>query len=128
MNKTKLSEFLEGSKVTLQKHKESLAPTMFKYIDKDRERLNKFLPWVPFIKDENNSLEYIKQTHIDWEECKMFDYGIFRKSDNAFIGNLGVNLIRRDYDRCEIGYWIFGDYEGQGLVSDALRTIEKHLF
>ena len=30
--------------------------------------------------------------------------------------------------RCEIGFWILGEYEGQGYISEALETVENALF
>lgn len=128
MEKISLSTKLEGSRIVLKKHDESLASTMFSYVEKDRTRLGQFLPWVPFVKTVEDELNYIRKTHKDWAEFVRFDYGIFIKEDNVYLGNIGVHSIRWDYNRCEIGYWILGEYEGHGFMSEAVRTLEKHLF
>lgn len=128
MEKIALSSFLEGSSVVLKKHDENLASIMFSYVEKDRTRLNQFLPWVSFVNTVEDELNYIRRTHQDWDNLIRFDYGIFRKADNVYLGNIGVHSILWGSDRCEIGYWILGDYEGHGFMSDAVRTLEKHLF
>jgi hypothetical protein len=87
MQKTPLSPRLEGSRIYLKKHDETLAQTMFDYIECDRERLTRFLPWVPFIKTVKDELQYIEEALEDWEECSEFNYGIFRKSDDFYMGN-----------------------------------------
>ena len=127
MTPVHLAEVLSGQEVTLKKHDESLAQVMFEYVSKDRERLSKFLPWPPHIKDVDDELNYIKMTHHNWKEFKLFDYGIFNQ-DDIYVGNIGAHSIKWEHDVCEIGYWILGDYEGQGLMSKAVRVLEKHLF
>jgi RimJ/RimL family protein N-acetyltransferase len=128
MQKLNLSPKLEGSKVILKKHEEAIAATMFSYVDKDRDRLGKFMPWVPFTKTVEDEINYIKHTHKCWDEGTLFDYGIFRKSDGLYMGNIGLHTIKWEFDRCEVGYWILGEFEGQGFMSDALRVLEAHVF
>ncbi len=128
MKQQTLSDLLGGSRIILKKHDESLATRMFSAIEKDRDRLGVFLPWVPHIKVEQDELAWIKTTHKMWNESTMFDYGIFLKDDDSYLGNIGVHNIRWDVPRCEIGYWIVGDYEGRGYMSEALRILEAHLF
>ncbi|MBL7554899.1 MAG: GNAT family N-acetyltransferase [Bdellovibrionaceae bacterium] len=128
MNKKNLLPLLEGSRIVLKKHEEGLASTMFSYVEKDRERLGQFLPWVPFTKTVEDELNYIKHTHKCWDEKTLFDYGIFRKEDNVYMGNVGLHSISWEDCRCEVGYWILGDFEGQGYMSEALRVLEAHVF
>ena len=101
---------------------------MFQAVNNDRIRLGKFLPWVPFTQTEMDSLKWIQSTRQWWDEGILFDYGIFLKESNCYLGNIGVHEIKWEFDRCEIGYWISGEHEGQGYMSEALRTLEKHLF
>lgn len=44
------------------------------------------------------------------------------------MGNIGIHLIDWNHNRCEIGYWILGDYEGQGFISEAVTALEKKCF
>lgn len=128
MDKKSLSSKIEGSRIFLKKHDEALASDMFSYVEKDRERLGQFLPWVPFTKTVEDEVNYIKHTQKCWAEGTLFDYGIFRKSDGLYLGNIGLHSIRWESDRCEVGYWILGDFEGQGYMSEALRILEAHTF
>lgn len=114
--------------VVLKKHEESLASKMFSCVEKDRNRLGQFLPWVPFVKTVEDELNYIKHTHKCWDEGTLFDYGIFRKDNDIYMGNIGLHSIEWDKDCCEIGYWILSDFEGQGYMSEALRILEGHVF
>lgn len=128
MEKISLSPQLDGSRIVLKKHDNSLAATMFSYVEKDRKRLSQFLPWVSFTRTVEDELNYIQHTHKCWIDGSLFDYGIFRKSDDVYMGNIGLHSIHWGFDRCEVGYWILGDFEGQGYISEALRVLEAHAF
>ena len=128
MDKKTFSPLLEGSRIVLKKFEEDLASTMFSYIEKDRDRLGKFLPWVSFIKKVEDEINFIKQAHKLWDEKSRFGYGIFRKEDGVYMGNIGIHSILWDSGCCEVGYWILGDFEGQGYMSEALRILEAHAF
>ncbi|WII70815.1 GNAT family protein [Bdellovibrio sp. 22V] len=122
-----LPESLTGERVTLRKHNLELAETMFQYIDQDRKRLV-HLPWVDFTHGVHDERDYIEMTHREWEDFKMFDYGLFRNEGDVYMGNIGVHTIAWDHDRCELGYWILGNFEGHGYVSEGVRLLEKTLF
>src|SRR5688572_16508274 len=128
MEPVTLPEIIEGETIVLKKNNVSWAKHMFACVDSDRERLRKFLPWVDSTKSASDSANYIKSTEHDWENKYEFDYGLFRKSDHTYIGNFGAHTVSWANDRCELGYWIAGDYEGQGYISDAVRTFERVLF
>ena len=119
---------IDGSRVVLRRHEESLAATMFEYIDRDRERLARFLPWPPMIKTVGDELAYLQDTLRQWTACTLFDFGIFRKEDALYMGNLGVHTIAWESRRCELGYWILGDFEGRGYMGEAIIALESALF
>ena len=44
------------------------------------------------------------------------------------MGNIGVHSIKWDLLSCELGYWILGDFEGHGYMSEAVKVLESELF
>lgn len=128
MNKQNLREVLTGERIELRKHSVSMAQTMFDYVQADRDRLDQFLPWVQYINTVEDELNYIKSTHKRWEEGTLFDYGIFDKTTNIYMGNVGVHTIKWNHECAELGYWILGKFEGHGFMSDAVKLLEAELF
>lgn len=128
MDKKPLPERIEGARVILTKHSLENAVRMFAYVDRDRERLRKFLPWVDAVKSVDDEVAYIESTIDKWAAFDYFDFGIFRNADAVYLGNAGVHSIAWGDDRCEIGYWILGDFERQGYISDAVTLLEKACF
>ena len=57
-----------------------------------------------------------------------FDYEIYLKENNSFIGMIGLHSLAWSHDRCEIGYWISKSYEGKGFVSESVIALEQKCF
>jgi len=127
MEKKTLPPKLENQKLILKKHTLDLAYVMYEEIDRDRERLRRFLPWVDHIKSADNEIWYINECIKDWEESRMFDYGIYTK-EGEYAGNISIHHIQWNKDCCEFGYWLVGRHEGKGLISSAVQLIEAELF
>ncbi len=99
----------------------------FECVDSDRARLREFLPWVDKSKSVEDQVWYVGECLKDWEAGQLFDYAIFSAEDQ-FIGAMGVHNILWEHNCCEIGYWIHQKYESQGLITSALKALEKELF
>lgn len=117
-----------GKRIVLKKLELSLAPIMFEYVDKNRERLGRFLLWVSGIKSVKDEEEFIQFTHTNWNNHTGFCYGIFDIQSKKYIGNISAFDIRWKHAACEMGYWILGQFEGMGLMQDAVLTLEAKLF
>lgn len=119
---------LEAPRVELRRHEIAFARRMFEHFDRDRARLREFLPWVDESPTWEDTAAYIQTSLEKWDGREMFDFGLFRREDGAYLGNLGAHSISWDHRRCGIGYWILGEHEGRGYVSEALRALEDALF
>ncbi len=99
---------------------------MFQFVDRDRERLGRFLPWVPSVQSTEDEENYIRRTWESWEKQSMFDYGIFLTGPGApaYAGNIGVHSLSWPNRRAELGYWIGGPHEGHGYVTEAVQALE----
>lgn len=128
MQKQYLPERISAGRCELRRHTPELAGLMFRYVDQDRERLREFLPWVDSTCSEADELAYIQMTELLWQEHKMFDYGLFRREDDHYLGNVGVHTLAWEHARCELGYWILSDFEGVGYISEAVKALETALF
>jgi [ribosomal protein S5]-alanine N-acetyltransferase len=128
MEKKHLPEKIDGERLYLKKHSLDLAEKMFKYVDEDRERLSKFLPWPKHVTTVQHEIDFINLSLEQWDRHTGYGYGIFRKSDDLYMGNIGIHAISWGWDRCEIGYWILGRFEGQGYMIEATKTLCNALY
>jgi RimJ/RimL family protein N-acetyltransferase len=128
LEKQHFPEAIACKRLTLKKHTLDLAQTMFAYVDQDRDRLRQFLPWVDATKTVQDEVDYIKMTHENWDNHEFYDFGIFCNETGIYMGNVGIHAIAWQHARCEIGYWILGDFEGQGFMSEAVTGLEEICF
>lgn len=128
MEKQHLPEEIKGERVTLRKFTLDLAQKMYDYVDEDRERLQRFLPWPENIKSVDDEVEFIKTSIEKWDNHEASGYAIFRNSDDEYMGNITSFGYRWDFGSCEIGYWILGKFEGKGYMTESVVLLEKVLF
>jgi uncharacterized cupin superfamily protein/RimJ/RimL family protein N-acetyltransferase len=128
MEKIHFPEVIECERIYLRKHDLAVAETMFRYVDQDRERLLQFLPWVAKINAVEDEVAYVKRTHEQWEGHELYDFGVFTKDGDVYMGNVGVHSIAWHNDCCELGYWILGSFEGKGFVSEAVTHLTGKAF
>ena len=128
MEKKYLPERIDDKRIYLKKPEIELAQQMFDYVDEDRERLSRFLPWPPHIEEVADEIEFIERSKNDWKDHKSANFAIFRNEDNEYMGNIGAFNFDWDNEKCEIGYWILGKFEGKGYMSDSVKALEKELF
>ncbi len=128
MNKRQPPARIEAERVFLRKHALSDAETIFKAVNANRARLEKFLPWVGLIQTLEDEIGYVKGALEKWEALESFDFGMYVQESGEYLGNIGVHTISWQHERCELGYWIIGKHEGHGYVSESVSALEKELF
>ena len=128
MDKKAFPERIESERLALRKHDLALAKTMFRYVDTDRDRLRVFLPWVDPTKTVEDIRGYIQRTQDGRKDGTLIDYGMFDPVSRVYLGNAGVHAIQWNHECCELGYWILGQFEGKGYVSEAVRLLERTCF
>ncbi len=121
-------EKLEGARIWLKKLPSEAAKEIYELVDADRTRLGRFLPWVVGIHSVADEEEYLRISDEQWNCYEFFDYGIFLKSDGRYLGSAGAHTLSWENERCEIGYWVAGAFEGKGLIAEAVGLLEKEIF
>ena len=102
------------------------AEAIFNIIDKDRNHLRIWLPWVDktiSIKDtEVNITERIEK--FNKKEAASF-YVVY---ENQWIGSTGFISLDNLNKQGEIGYWLRSDFEGKGLMTECVKASIKYGF
>ena len=94
-----------------------------------RSSLDRVLPWMVWVltdhQCESDSLYFIERTRRAAEApgCIDFPLGIFDRQSGRYLGGCGFHKIRPGLREAEIGYWIRGDAQGQGLCTEAVGAL-----
>lgn len=102
------------------------AAAIFEAIDKNRDDLRIWLPFVDGLKsvaDEQTFLESVLKTpYEERDPVFMIEKG------TEVCGLIGFHFSDRINHRTEIGYWLLPEYRGKGLITKAVRYLCEWAF
>jgi ribosomal-protein-serine acetyltransferase len=104
-----------------------LAEAIFDAVETDRARLERFLPWVPFVRTIGDEEAYLSRCDEAWEKEELFNFGIFLPSGEV-VGDCGLHTVSKSHCRAELGYWLVGAHEGKGFATEAIAGLAKAAF
>jgi len=94
-----------------------------------RESIENLQPWLPFahlsLEDER---EFVRRAQARFLLREEFDMGIFARDGGAFLGGVGLHVLKWGIPSCEIGYWARLSAQGRGYVSEAVRLMTRFAF
>ena len=103
-------------------------PVWRRAIDENFEHLK---PWIPFMKDEPRdqlqTMAFLRQRIIDFEEGSRMFYLVFDKESDALIGDTGL-MQRVGPDAMEIGYWLDGGSTRKGYAREMVAAMVRLAF
>lgn len=100
------------------------AEPLWALITSDRHSPERKHSW-PGASDLSSLRDYLKACDIENPLADEIGYCLFFK--NQIIGSFHIHSVSWKNRRLEVGYWLHFEFEGQGLISKALKMIENHL-
>lgn len=102
------------------------AEQLFGIIDRSRDSLREWLPWLDYNKTVEDSRKFIAGTLKKYSENNGFEAGIWYQGELAgVIGLHGINWTNRS---TSIGYWLGKDFEGKGLMTQSCQAVIDFCF
>ena len=87
----------------------------------------KFIP-RPLAKTKEDALVHFKTINENIENNKGINWAITLKGNPKLIGIIGHYRIQPENHRCEIGYMILPQYNGHGIVTEAIKLVLEYGF
>lgn len=100
------------------------AEEVFDLIDKNRDHLGFWLPFVETTHTPENTHAFIEQLQKPYSREMVFTIC----HEGSITGLIGFKDIDRANRRLEIGYWISKANEGKGIVTDSCRSLMDQAF
>jgi ribosomal-protein-serine acetyltransferase len=110
--------------IYLQLLEERHAAEVFSLVDRDRDYLRPWLPWVDSTVTEDDTLSFIRSTLEQFASQKGFVAGIWQDRFCGVIGTHKLDLLNR---QGEVGYWLGREFQGQGIMTASCRGVVTHL-
>lgn len=87
----------------------------------------KFIP-RPLVTNEEQSLEHFRLIDEKIENNTGINWAITIKGNPKLIGIIGHYRLQPENHRCEIGYMILPQHNGQGIVTEAIKVVLEYGF
>ncbi len=115
-----------GSDLELRPVRLEDAETLFCAVERNRERLRRWLPWVT----EEYGLEDMRRFLQDKEaeNCAGLSLTTGIWSGGSLCGAIGLHRFDERHKSSSIGYWVDCGHEGRGIVTHACRAIVSEGF
>ena len=99
---------------------------LFQLIDSSRDYLRQWLPWVDESKSVENTREFIEASKKQFLSESGFQAGIWYKE--KLVGVIGFHSINWGNRNSSIGYWLHSDYQGNGIMTKACKSLVEYAF
>ncbi len=120
-SKIKIDEHVVLAPITLAD-----STDMFETIHSQRDYLGKWLPFVVFTQQVEDSRNYIRSMLGAPENTREHVYTI--RYDGVFAGLIGLKAIDKANHKTEIGYWLSEPFQKQGIISRSVVALCRHAF
>lgn len=87
----------------------------------------KYIP-RPLVKTKEDAISHFKMIDDKIEGNEGINWAITLKGNPKLIGIIGHYRIQPENYRCEIGYMILPEYNGKGIVTEAIKVVLKYGF
>ena len=87
----------------------------------------KYIP-RPLLKNQDDALAHILMIETKIQNNEGINWAITIKGDPKLIGVIGHYRIQLENYRAEIGYMILPEFNGQGIVTEAVKEVVKYGF
>lgn len=95
---------------------------------RSNKEVMKYIP-RPFLKNKEEAFELIAMFDDKIENNIGINWGItFLDAPEKLLGIIGHYRIKPEHYRAEVGYMLFPEYSGEGIVSEALKKVVEYGF
>ncbi|MDD9148291.1 MULTISPECIES: GNAT family N-acetyltransferase [unclassified Sporolactobacillus] len=99
---------------------------LFVLIDRQRDYLREFLPWVDRVTSAENYFASIAGWTEQFRQGLGFQAGILYRGE--LCGMIGFHPYDLQNRRTSIGYWLSGDRQGKGIMTRCCRAVIDDAF
>ena len=102
------------------------AETVFAVVERNREHLRQWLPWVDHSHSPEDIRQFIVRVQAQFEAGQGPNAGVW--VDGVFAGNVGCHPINWANRNCSLGYWIDAAQQGKGVITRCCAAMLDYLF
>lgn len=80
------------------------------------------------VKDLENARTQVQQLRTAWDNRRHFDFGVWRRDNNAYIGNIALKNLDHKIPKAEVGLYFTSSPETKIHAQEALQHVLQFAF
>ena len=121
-----MHQIIVSSDIILRSLKLEDAQALLNLVDQNRTFLEKWMCWVPDLKEFADARAFINHNLKLLEDGKGYSFGIWLKGE--LIGEVGFMTIDDFNQVGNIGYWLAHEHQGKGFITESLKRLVEFGF
>ncbi len=105
---------------------EEQALELRRLVDRNREYLREWLPWIDASRTTQDSRDFLREARRTFRNIRAVTAGIWR--NEQLTGVIGLNEIDWANRSTKIGYWLDTGHQGKGTMTRACVALVQHAF
>jgi len=97
------------------------AGSLYDQIEKTRPLLAKFMPWGDAMQSVDEERDFLLYCQGRMADKKLWITSVL--VDDKPVGMIDLHNINLDNKNAEVGYWLGGEYQGNGVMTDCLLRV-----
>lgn len=102
------------------------AGTLFSLVQKNREHLREWLPWVDATHSPVDTRRFLEMTYAGFLRGQSVNFGI--RHHGSLVGTVGFHGFDRMNRVTSLGYWLCGDACGKGIMRQSVAACIEYAF
>ena len=123
-----LPDEIVGERILLRPFRSGDGQAVWEAVDESRQHITPWLPWGDKHKTPLDSEMFARKSQARWILREDLPMGIWRQSDERFLGGVGLHRIKWDVPLFEIGYWLRESEAGKGYMTEAVTLLCRLCF
>lgn len=119
LNKIPANIELTDGEIFIRPYKTEDIPAMFEAVRESIAEASVWLEWCHADYKIEEAEEFINSRSAAWERAEEYSFAIIDVETKIYLGGVGLNLINRKFQLCNLGYWIRTSATGRSLASKA---------
>ncbi|WP_439881393.1 GNAT family N-acetyltransferase [Pontibacter sp. MBLB2868] len=122
-------EQLETEHLLLRPYQEGDASDFMRLLQENPSILNPaFGGRLARVRALDDARTQVKQLRTEWDNRKIFDFGVWLKEDNVYIGDIALKNIDRRIPKAELGLYFTSWPETRDLAIEGMKAVIRFAF
>jgi ribosomal-protein-serine acetyltransferase len=114
---------IPSERLVLRPYRPEDGDALFAAIEESREHLRPWLGWAEHYGSAEEARVYCARCAANWLLRTDLTLGIFDRRTGKYFGGTGLHNPNWELRTFEIGYWLRATAEGQGIMSETVRSL-----